>query len=125
MSKTAVFTWNMAKIQQLKEKAILGLITMGYDIDKRAKSKAPVGVYPPKSGKTGGTLVNSIRVDASEEKNGTVYVIAGGTVSGYNVPYAKRREFENRSHPSTTHYLGYSFEDVVEDYPKYFKGITE
>lgn len=127
MSNSATYTFklNQSAINQVERNAVLGLLKMGYDINNRAKSKAPVGVYPPKSGKTGGALVNSIRVDESDMQGGTVYVLAGGTTDGYKVPHAKRREYENNKNPHTKYYVRDSFNEVTKNYTNYFKGITK
>lgn len=116
MSSSYSFKWNTVKIQQIKHNTIMGLIKMGYDINNRAKAKAPVLT---------GTLVNSIRVDVTERDQGNVYVLAGGTAGVYKAPYARRREFENNKHPNTKHYMRNAFNEATKNYSKYFKEITK
>lgn len=127
MSNGATYTFklNHTTVDKVEKNAVLGLSQMAYDINNRAKSKAPVGVYPPKSGKTGGTLVNTIRVDESDKRGGTFYVLAGGTAGSYKAPYARRREFENNKNPHTKYYMKNSFDEVEKNYANYFKGITK
>lgn len=113
MSSKTKFTWNQAKVADVRRQLTVGLLRMGSDIASRARSNAPVLT---------GALRNSIRVTADGED--TVYVLAGGAVAGKVVKYALRREFENKKHPSTTHYMGRAFESVARgDIKKYFKGI--
>lgn len=118
MSSGATYTFklNHATVGKVEKNAVLGLSQMAYDINNRAKSKAPVLT---------GALVLSIRVDESDKQNGTFYVLAGGTAGGSDVPYARRREFENPKHPNTTHYMQNSFNEVTKNYANYFKGITK
>lgn len=107
------FTWNMAKVQDVRRQVASGLLRMGADIASRARSNAPVLT---------GALRNSIRVTA--DQNDTVYVLAGGAVAGKNVKYALRREFENKKNPQTKHYMGRAFDSVARsDISEYFKGI--
>lgn len=117
MTRTTSYTFklNTTTVKRVEDNAILGLITMGYDINNRAKGKAPY---------LSGNLVQSIRVDVSEEKMGTIWVIAGGTANGYKILYAKRREFENNAHPDKKYYMEKSFDEIVRNYVKYFTGVT-
>lgn len=109
---TSKFTWNQAKLADVRRQMMVGLLRMGADIANRARSNAPVLT---------GALRNSIRVT---EDNETVFVLAGGAVAGKTVNYALRREFENNKHPSTTHYMGRAFDSVARgDIKHYFKGI--
>lgn len=111
MSREYKLTWDNGKLTDIQRKTNAGLLQMGFDIASRARYNAPVLT---------GALRNSIRATTEGE---VVYVLAGSS----RVPYAKRREYENRKHPNTTHYMGRAFNEVLnsnwED--KYFGGITK
>lgn len=114
MSKaTYVFTWNQARINQLKQDVNKAMVTAGIDVSNEAKHGAPVDT---------GALVDSIRVDT--DKSDQVYVLAGGSNGGKIVPYARRREYENRKNPHTKFYMSRAFASLKDNYPKYFKGIA-
>lgn len=117
------FTLNTAKINQLKANVDKALLKMTTDIETQAKRNAPVGDYPPETGRAGGTLRDSIRKGV--DGDGTHYVMAGGDFNGVSVPYALRREFENNLHPDKKKYLERAFNEVTENYDDYFKGVTK
>lgn len=111
MSRSYKLTWNNGKLTDIQRKTNQGLLQMGFDIASKARYNAPVLT---------GALRNSIRTTTENE---AVYVIAGSS----RVPYAKRREYENKKHPNTTHYMGRAFSDVMSSNweEKYFGGITK
>lgn len=117
------FTWNQPRISQLKQDVNKAMVTAATDVHNEAKRNAPVGVYPKGSRRTGGTLRNSIRVDA--DKKDQVYVLAGGKNGGKVVPYAKFREYNNRKNPQTKFYMSRAFASLKDNYQKYFKGIAK
>lgn len=104
------FTWNEPVIASLKNNIMARMLSMGYKINNTAKANAPYLT---------GALVNSIRVDTSEED--VVYVIAGGKVGGKSIPYAKRQEYENKRHP---YYMRNAFRDVTRNYKQFFKDLA-
>lgn len=110
MSRSYQLTWDRGKLTEMERKTNLGLFKMGSDIAARARYNAPV--------KTG-ALRNSIRVTTEA---GAIYVLAGGG----RVPYARKREYENRLHPETTHYMGRAFADIYNSNweETYFGDIT-
>lgn len=111
MAASYKLTWNNGKLSEVQRKTNAGLFRMGFDIASKARYNAPILT---------GALRNDIRTTASE---GYVYVLAGSS----RVPYARRREYENRLHPSTTHYMGRAFTSVLNSNweEKYFGGITK
>lgn len=90
------------------------LIDLGEDTAFKAQQGAPV---------LNSGLVNSIRI--TESKGNTILVLAGGTASGYNIPYAKRREYENNLHPNKRYYMKNALQWAYDNRMKYFKGITK
>lgn len=116
MSKTATysFKFNQARLKKLRRDVMARLIEMGNEIANKAKEKAPYD---------SGDLANSIR--STEPQDGVVWVIAGGVFNGVNVPYAKRREYENNKNPHTKYYMRNAFQEVTANYWDYFKGITK
>lgn len=115
MSKASyVFSWNQARISQLKQDVNKAMVTAAIDVSNDAKRGAPVDT---------GALVNSIRVDT--DKADEVYVLAGGKVGGKSVPYAKFREYNNRKNPQTKFYMSRAFASLKDNYLKYFKGIAK
>ena len=108
-------TWDNGKLTKLQQAMNKGMFKMGFDIAQRARANAPILT---------GALVNSIRVTPEHNQ---VFVIAGGRVYGYRVDYAKVREYVNKAHPSTTHYMGRAFDYVMESnwQEKYFGDITQ
>lgn len=127
MSKTVDFTWNTAKVNNIRKEVVRGMLRMGADIASKARFNAPYLT---------GALRNSIRITTDSQDS--VYVLAGGEVKPpviYTTPsgktrtiakvdYALLREFHNRKHPSTTHYMSRAFDSVTSgDITKYFGGI--
>ncbi len=110
MSRSYELTWDRGKLTEIQRKTNLGLFKMASDIGSRARFNAPV--------KTG-ALRNSIRITSEA---GAVYVLAGGG----RVPYARIREYENKLHPETTHYMGRAFAEIYNSdwEQKYFGDIT-
>lgn len=81
-------------IKQINQRAIEGLLDLGYHIASQARRNAPV--------KTS-ALRNSIRVEPDHD---TVYIRAGGTVvKNKRIDYAYIREKENHLHPDKAHYM--------------------
>lgn len=78
---TITLKWDKTKINGIEQKAVQGLVRMGYDIANQARRNAPYLT---------GALSNSIRV---EENAGEVSVVAGGVMGGKNIPYAAIQEF--------------------------------
>lgn len=107
------FQWDKSQVAILERNMTKGLLRMGADIASQARANAPVLT---------GALRNSIRVTTSSSD--TVYVLAGGSVAGKTINYALYREYNNKKHPSTTHYMERAFDRVSEtDLRKYFKEI--
>lgn len=107
------FKIDQSKINKLEANVMVGIEKMGMDIANQAQRNAPVLT---------GALVNSIRKEDTGPTS--VAVIAGGKYGGYEVPYARMREYVNPAHPSTTHYLERAFDSVTKNWQKYFKGVT-
>lgn len=103
-------TWDNGKLTEVQRKTNAGLLKMGFDIAAKARFNAPVLT---------GALRNDIRVTTS---GGFVYILAGSS----RVPYARIREYENKKHPSTTHYMGRAFASVLNSNweETYFGDIT-
>lgn len=118
MSRSSVsFKWNTAKLAQVRQKFGQGLLRMGADIASKARGNAPVLT---------GNLVRSIRIDTAETTPERVIVKAGGSMGGFSVPYARRREYENNLHPGTKYYMHRAFDTVVRgNIGQYFKGATK
>lgn len=113
MANKVTFTWNTGKVAGINQQVMRGLLKMGFDIASRARLNAPYLT---------GALRNSIRV--TTDNTDTVYVLAGGQVGGSRIDYALRREYENKKHPSTTHYMGRAFDSVTKgNLYQYFGGI--
>ncbi len=104
-------TWNVARINQLKDEINACMITAAYATQNTAIRGAPYA---------SGALQNSIRVDTTEQDQ--VFVLAGGEVGAKSIPYAKFREYNNRKNPHTRFYMRRAFEDLERNYLKYFKG---
>lgn len=111
-SASYTFTWNQATLGKLRKNAMARLVKLGLQINNKAKGNAPYLT---------GALVNSIRVDTSADE--TVYVIAGGNAFGKSVPYARRREYENRAHPNTKYYMRNAFQDGVRNFKEQFRNL--
>ncbi len=116
-------TWNQQKLDQIKQKTMEALVDLGQDTAQQARDGAPFGVYPPETKRIGGSLINSIRV-TSDNKD-VVYVLAGGKVDRFSVPYARRREYENNLHPNRRFFMKNAMEWAKKNYLKYFKGVTK
>ncbi len=108
------FKWNQAKLRSLKGSVIDRMINLGQKTANQAQRGAPV--------KTS-ALINSIR--STTDKKSHVYVVAGGSFNGYNVPYARRREHENKLHPNKKYYMRNAFSWLRENYANEFKGLTK
>lgn len=106
MVKTKM-TWDTAKLNQIERNLFIGMINLGGAVAKAQKGHAAV---------ESGALVNSIIV---QEKNSKTVVVTAG---GGKVPYARRRNFENKLHPTTMHYFEHGAEDVLRgDITKFFR----
>lgn len=83
MSMTASISlkWNQSKISSINDKAMKGLLRMGYDIGNQARRNAPYLT---------GALSNSIRVEKDADM---VTVIAGGKMGAKDIRYAAIQEF--------------------------------
>lgn len=97
---TPVSAWSPSKERHMNT----GLLRMALDIDRLAKVYAPFDK---------GNLVNSGRV---AKVNGGYAVMFGGS----NVPYAKRRHYENKKNPGTKRYLERAGNQTVKQTDKYF-----
>lgn len=103
--------WDNHAIADIEKRTAQGLIAMGYDVAKNARNRAPVLT---------GALKSSIRIDTSKMSSYTVYVRAGG-IGG--VKYARRREFENKLHPQTKHYMSNGLKDTTSgSWERFFQG---
>lgn len=111
---TYTLKWNKDELTSLKRKTFLGMKALAYKIEAQAKHGAPVDT---------GALVNSIRTTDDNQSN--VLILAGGSISGKKILYAKRREYENRKNPQTKYYMRNAFKWGEENYQKYFKEITK
>lgn len=113
MANKVTFTWNQSALNRVRKGVLSGMYSMATDIHNKAIRNAPVLT---------GALVGSIRVTPPQGND--VYVLAGGkSTTGKEVRYALYREYHNKAHPSTTHYMGRAFEDTVRgNIAKYFKG---
>lgn len=118
------FAWNKNKLASLDMNTQQGLVMMAYDVANQAKKNAPYD---------SGALRNSIRTEQVPE--GGVDIIAGGkfNVPGTSkkkkgsVPYAKRREYENKKNPGTKFYMKRALNTVLQSnwQQKYFGRITK
>lgn len=108
------FSWNRPRLSRVRSNSKQATLALGFGIANEAMRGAPVLT---------GALVNSIRV--TDDSNGTVYVLAGGSVGGKSVPYAKRREFENKKHPNKRFYMRNAFNWGNKNYQRYYKGVTK
>lgn len=108
------FKWNEATLGRIRKNIAEALFSLGLNTAYRAQTHAPVD---------SGALVNSIRV--SKTNDDELVVLAGGTASGYNVPYARFREYNNNLHPGTRLYMHNALDWANNNAMKYFKGITK
>lgn len=111
---TYKFKWHTSELNRLKRNTIGCMINFGYRIAAEAQRGAPVDT---------GALVNSIR--STTNNTDQVMILAGGSVAGKKIPYAKRREYENRKNPHTRFYMKNAFSWGEQNYQKYFKGVTK
>ena len=110
MSSGAVVKWDQSKIDAIRRNTMKGLLSMGYEIQRQAKDNAPW---------LSGDLSRSIRTTT---ENDTVYVVAGGSVNGKTIAYARLREYENNAHPDKRYYMRRAFDNVMRNgYSKYLK----
>lgn len=108
------FTWNKNKLNSVRYNAIQCLLKTAFEISTQAQHSAPVD---------SGALVNSIRVTHNEADK--VFVLAGGGFSGKNIPYAKKREYENRKNPHKRYYMKNAFAWGEKNFASNFKGVTK
>lgn len=108
------FTWNRPKLSKTKDNSKKATLALGFATANMAMKGAPVLT---------GALVNSIRV--TDDSEGKIYILAGGKVGGKNIPYAKRREYENKAHPEKKEYMKKAFKWAEENYKKYYEGVTQ
>lgn len=115
MASTVSVKIDYGKVSLIEKRFVKGMFQMGFDIANQAKRNAPYAT---------GALRNSIRV--REMPNNTLEVVAGGSYGGFTVPYALRREYENKKHPNRRYYMRKAGESVMSgDYMrKYFGDIT-
>lgn len=94
---------NFSKVDKLVDAAVKsGLNSLGNDIKKRAVILAP---------KDTGALRQSSKVDVGKDS----------VAVSFNMPYARRRHYENNLHPSTKLYLANALKSIT-NVGKYFKG---
>lgn len=111
MANDVSFKWNQSVLNAVHTAFTQGMLKMGYDVANKARANAPI---------LSGALRNSIRT--TTDGSDRVYVVAGGHFNSFNVPYAKRREYENKAHPSKKMYMHRAFNSVVRgDISKYFR----
>lgn len=98
-------------LRQAVINADLAALEMATDVHRHAVINAP---------KDKGNLVASGRVEKQAKMGG--YVVAfGGKANGVDVPYAKRRHYENLKNPQTLHYLERAGQNVDRNKQKYFR----
>lgn len=121
MSSSVEFTWYQDRINAIQDRFRQGMVKMGYAVANQARDRAPY--------KTG-ALKNSVRVTNLGSVN-DVYVVAGGSVGGKSIPYARIQElggYAGRGHSvyiKPKHYLKNSLEAIVNgDWSQYFKGVA-
>lgn len=116
MGATVQLKIDSASIDSIKRNYGTQIFRMAYDIANKARGNAPYVT---------GTLRNSIRV--TEDRDGSVLVIAGGNFGGRKVPYAWKREQGPNKNPATEHYMENAAKTVLSgDYiQKYFGGIIK
>lgn len=113
-SATYRFKWSISELNQLRKNTMASMLNLGFGIAAEAQRGAPVDT---------GALVNSIRTTTNNSDQ--VMVLAGGPFSDKSVPYAKRREYENRKNPQKRYYMKNAFAWGEQNYQKYFKEITK
>lgn len=108
------FKWNQSRVSRLRTDTLRAMVTAAIGTSNAAKRGAPYD---------SGALVNSIRVDTTKQNE--IFVLAGGNNAGKKVPYAKRREYENKKNPQRKFYMHNAFKQLEQNYTKYFKGIAK
>lgn len=108
------FSWNHRAISRVKNNANSDTLSLAFAISGQAMRGAPVLT---------GALVNSIRV--TDDHAGTIFVVAGGKVGGKNIPYAKKREYQNKAHPEKRFYMKKAFQWGQDNFQRYFQGVTK
>lgn len=108
------FKWDTAKLSKLRGNFMKRALDLGFGTAREAQRGAPVLT---------GALVNSIR--ATTNGKDTVLVIAGGSVGGKKVAYARKREYENRAHQNKRYYMKNAFNWLEQNYTKAFKGMVK
>ena len=84
------------------------VLEMATDIDRVAKLNAP---------KASRALVNSAVI--KKEDDAHYSITFGGSGNGFNVPYARRRHFENNKNPGTLYYLENAGDDTARNIKRY------
>lgn len=107
-------SWNNNTLNRVRKKSATDTLAFAYAIAREGIHGAPVLT---------GALINSIRV--TDDHNGTIYILAGGSVGGKSVPYAKRREYENKKNPDKRFYMKKAFKWGRGHYKEYYKGVTK
>lgn len=121
MASSVSIKWDFAKIANIENKTLEGLVRMGYDMASQARSNAPH--------KTG-ALSNSIRVVGNGE---IIEVIAGGELGGENIPYAAIQEFGGNAgrrgsvHITGKHYMEKAMNHIMSGnyLSKYFGKVAK
>lgn len=103
--------WNKSTLTRLKGDVMARMLNLGFKTATEAQHGAPVLT---------GALISSIR--ATTDGKNTVYVLAGGSFQGKDIPYARRQEYENKRHP---YYMKNAFGWLENNYLKEFKGLTK
>lgn len=101
---------NSAAFKAIQRRFNRDTVVMAGDIATKARSNAPVLT---------GNLQSSIRV---EERRGEIVVVAGGSWN-YNVPYARRQEYE---HKTKKHYMLRAKNSIMSGnwIKKYYGGLA-
>lgn len=107
------FTWNNAEVNKLVNNVNKRMLGFGYKIANIAKSGAP---------HLTGALINSIHVNHDTENS--IMIVAGGSIAGKKVDYARKREYENKAHPNTRFYMTNAFKWGEQNIMEYFKGVA-
>lgn len=115
MSSTVRLRINNSAVQGIENKAMRGLVTMGFDIASQARNNAPYVT---------GALRSTIRVE--EVKDGEVDIRAGGRFGNKKVAYAWKREQGPNRNPATEHYMENAAKKIMSGnyLQKYFGDIT-
>lgn len=113
MASKVEIKWNQSALNRIRENITKAMVDLGMDTAYEAQKNAPYDT---------GALVESIRISV---QRGKLFVVAGGTASGYNIPYARRREYENNLHPDTKKYMHNALDWAGKHFEEYFKDITK